>query len=271
MRSGIVFILALENDWACETQTVKWGRRIGMMTLVCAGALAIVLLLTPSREPVYQGHKLSWWIHQYNEAGRVNNLQRRAEVQSAIQQIGTNAVPTLLDWIRYDEPSWRTHLVDRLQKSGRAFLQKPAVWRLVMGTTGSRARSAIIGFQALGPAAQPAAGELVALSASKSPFVSQNAMMALWTIPGRKAPFLAALLTNSDSTVRIRAAGLLGTVFHSSGFSPDKSPAPAVPFTNTLFSVPPNALGKDGKPALNVVIVPDKDSNSVYWLTNAVH
>ena len=76
-------------------------RRIVVATLVFVGALAIMLLLLPrGREPVYQGHTLSWLIHQWD--AKQDTYSHKQDAERPIQQIGTNALPTLLDWIRYD-------------------------------------------------------------------------------------------------------------------------------------------------------------------------
>jgi hypothetical protein len=144
-------------------------------TLACAGTLTIALLLHPSHEPVYQGHTLSWWIHLYQ--GEHYNIQ----AQLAIKHIGTNALPTLLDWLHYEEPPWRTRLINHwyMRRHVPVFLQNSTAYNLLVGAAGRHARDAITGFYVLGPEAYPAAVELVALSKSKSPFVSQNAVAVI--------------------------------------------------------------------------------------------
>jgi hypothetical protein len=258
---------------------MKRGRRIAVITLACAGALAIALLLP--REPVYKGQTLSWWISLYQQ-----NPDRRDEAQRAIQHIGTNALPTLLDWLRYDPPRWRSHLLNRLQTPGSApaFLQKPTFKKLVMGAAGFHARDgARAGLYALGAAAHPAAVELVELSASKSGFVSENAIYALLSMRGQKPLILAQGLTNSESTVRLRAAESIGLCFQHLGglaatIDPDMDFAPAGLLlinalsdpdihvrraaTNTLRII---GLGKHGTPApLGPITAPDILRNSVH-------
>jgi hypothetical protein len=168
-----------------------------VLSLACAGALAIALLLQPRREPVYQGHTLSWWIHLYQ--GEHYNIQ----AQLAIKHIGTNALPTLLDWLRYEEPPWRTRLINRwyMRRHVPVFLQNPTAYNLLMGAAGRHARDAIAGFYVLGPEAYPAAVELVALTKSKSPFVSQNAVAVI-------TPMQAQIHINAldDPDINVRRA-----------------------------------------------------------------
>jgi len=63
------------------------------------------------REPVYGGKKLSEWVSEY--AANSMNDMKPAPTQGAvdaIRHIGTNALPFLLKWIRYEPPLWKLKL-----------------------------------------------------------------------------------------------------------------------------------------------------------------
>ena len=58
-------------------------------------------------EPTYNGQPLSYWVPRCN----------RTEVaRDAVRHIGTNALPSLLEWIRYspEPPAWRVKMVTAL-------------------------------------------------------------------------------------------------------------------------------------------------------------
>jgi hypothetical protein len=83
-----------------------WKRKTALV-LVPFAALAIVLLWPSDRqqEPQYKGRPLSYWV--------ILSSRKPAphEAEEAISAIGTNALPLLLNWIRYERPAWRTKLV----------------------------------------------------------------------------------------------------------------------------------------------------------------
>jgi len=76
-----------------------------LLLLVVGGALVLVGLAWFSRgpEPEYGGKKLSEWVETL---GR-HPLTQDEVCSEAIRQIGSNAIPSLLKWIRYEPPAWR--------------------------------------------------------------------------------------------------------------------------------------------------------------------
>jgi hypothetical protein len=108
---------------------VRSWRCIALLLLaLCAAAVAWDTRLG-EEEPLFRGLRLSEWITMYNVQ------PRGQEAAAAIRQIGTNALPWLLKWLRYDAPHWRTTLVNRMDDlprgvSGhrvlRRFLEGPA-------------------------------------------------------------------------------------------------------------------------------------------------
>src|SRR5262249_52020760 len=81
-------------------------------------ALAVTALSWPSNsEPSYKGRKLSEWLglhshwRSFDASGQpLPEIEDRQEVQvvKAVEAIGTNAFPSLLRWISYETPWWRT-------------------------------------------------------------------------------------------------------------------------------------------------------------------
>src|SRR5260221_7633398 len=60
--------------------------------------------LSGKREPAYKGRSLSQWI------GRLPGIPTQdsaTEADRAVREIGTNAVPFLLEWIAYEPEPWR--------------------------------------------------------------------------------------------------------------------------------------------------------------------
>ena len=128
-------------------------RRRVILSLIGAGILVGVLAVVfrPAQEPEYGGKRLSYYI-EFLGSGNVGGQIRRAGMDSpsveAVNHIGTNAIPFLLRWIRYDQPPWKAKLYSTLnsrfgwdlfdKREARAEGASVAFW-----TLGSRAEQAI--------------------------------------------------------------------------------------------------------------------------------
>ncbi len=84
--------------------------RVYIALAVVLGILAGVIgwQVLRLREPVYQGTRLSIWLEQCEwsargETGPKAKSKKGAEM--AIRQIGTNAIPILLEWLRHKDLS----------------------------------------------------------------------------------------------------------------------------------------------------------------------
>jgi hypothetical protein len=145
-------------------------------------------------QPQYKGLPLSTWLSQY--AAPSPNPQRK-EAELAIQNMGTNAIPLLLQWIDYQPPQWRT-------KVARSFprIQKIAPWLFSPTPRQTRALNATFGFAALGTNAAAAVPTLANLmSKTNRPSSHRNAVYALCAIGTPALPNLAAALRNKDPEV----------------------------------------------------------------------
>ena len=75
-----------------------------LLGLVIAGGIAIILS-RPEREPEYGGKPLSQWVERW--ATPPYSGTQVDQSTDAVLHNGTNAVPYLLKWIRYEPPPWK--------------------------------------------------------------------------------------------------------------------------------------------------------------------
>ncbi len=73
--------------------------RIGILAGMVFLVAALIFAATRSREPVYQGKKLSEWLEEGSSQEEFS-YRFSAETRFAVRQIGTNALPFLLDTLR---------------------------------------------------------------------------------------------------------------------------------------------------------------------------
>ena len=71
---------------------------IAAVVFATLGVLLWILLRPGEREPVYQGKTLTYWLSDF-WPGRNVSREKLEQDRLAVRQIGTNATPTLLQWI----------------------------------------------------------------------------------------------------------------------------------------------------------------------------
>jgi HEAT repeat protein len=177
-----------------------------------AFAFVIALLawrLLPSQEPAYNGKTLSAWAEQYgsNFWAGVNDEAARKEAEIAIRQIGTNAIPYLLDLIRV-----RDSVVKK--KLGAVI---PWTWHHGLHLTDNSQRIRIYGahgFGALGTNATSALVELIEVATHHPDEDGRYAaVVAMWFMGAAAEPaipFLIRCLTNEVPRIRSTAVFGLG-------------------------------------------------------------
>jgi hypothetical protein len=134
-----------------------------------------------------------------------NARSKTVWAQSAIYQIGTNAIPTLLDMLQINESTFRSGLVDLLRK--QTFI------RTRLHTTELLHTMALNGFEVLGPLSGPAIPVLTNLLSE--PEIRGWAAPCLGRIgPAARVavPILIPWLTSRELGLRAAAAESLGRI-----------------------------------------------------------
>jgi len=209
-------------------------------------AAAAVLLLSPEREPSYEGRSLSQWLQvpgQFSPEG--------TRVDEAIRHIGTNALPCLFRWIRAKPPP-----CGRLVESGKLpqwFLYLLLRFPLGRFLWHDRFDDATVCIMMLGAEARPAIPALVrVINRSKDPYRVSRAMLTLNFIGEDSVPALANCLADPREAVRVAAAGHLGQLGAKArlvlpallGTLSDPSPWVREITTNALRKIAPEELEK---------------------------
>ena len=195
-----------------------------MVVAICSAlaltALGILRERLLEREPVYAAHPLHYWLSiaegdaslNWFGISRSEALEKRDLALDALQHMGTNALPCLLDWVKYDGTGWRAKTASLL----RTLRQKPfCAWvpRSLAKDRGSYlAYVAPVGLRLLGPAATPAIPELTRMAKSGHEALAANALDCLGFQLGPYAlPALIDILSTGSvaSKARTRAAYLI--------------------------------------------------------------
>ncbi len=171
-------------------------RRVIILLGCLAAFLGAAALLLHHPQPTYEGRTLQHWLQAFspNCIEGENGLEKARE---AVANIGTNAIPTLLEWISYEPtPSYRAaaDLLSRLPDSIRPdFLTRGR----------SRAWLAQRGFAILGPAALPATPELARLAITAHGDDRATACITALSVIGPSAtPSMLTVVNNRNCRAR---------------------------------------------------------------------
>lgn len=172
--------------------------RVGLFLLAAAALAVFGLWPRPPKEPSYQGRSLHEWLRDMN--GRISD----DPATNAVYQIGTNALPTLVDALTYKE-SFATPILLWVQKFMPVDMNIRTEWE--------EHQLAVHGIWVLGPQAECTVGILTNLL--HDPDRQTDAELCLGRI-GPKAdpavPTLLTLLSNTNSLNRGYAAACLGRI-----------------------------------------------------------
>jgi hypothetical protein len=184
---------------------------IGVIAFTCGIALLAWMLLYP-QEPACKGKSLTFWAQQYgsnNWRGGGGPAAREAEV--AIRQIGTNAIPFLLDLIRVRDSALKKKLREMAPRAWHDRLH-------IKDTSWDIRRTGAHGLAALGtnaPGAVPALIEIVMRHPDEDGrYLAAFALRTLGTAAEPAIPFFIQCLTNKVNTIRDEAAIALGGMHH---------------------------------------------------------
>ena len=221
------------------------GKRKIYLLLLASVALAVVLLVVfnREREPEYRGKRLSEWVEEnpFDAAG--------PDGIHPVRQMGTNAVPYLLKWIRYERPVWKRKLYAAVNP---IIKRLNASWELT-DQKDSRAYGAAWTLAYFRPAVVSAVAELtMVLNDPKGPESAIRASHVLASLGADGLPSLIAVLTNQQmpSMHRWVVATDLGTMgTNALGAVPallealnDTNAEMKSKFTRTLLKIDPKAL-----------------------------
>ena len=144
-------------------------------------------LASYAKEPEHDGKKLSFWIKEFRQPG---NPETRLQAQKAIRQIGTNALPFLLDEMMDLGDAWRSDLTN--------FVNSPNSWDRLMNVRA--------GVEALGGVAEPAFQTWANLIRSNSLYADVAAYALTQIDPQQAAPILSEQIQkNTNNFTRFAA------------------------------------------------------------------
>jgi len=181
--------------------------RVGVAIL--AFGIAVFLWKAAYRpEPVYNGKTLTQWAEQFGSNNwRAGGRGAAAEAQLAIQQIGTNGVPFLLDLIRAKDSPTKKKLRTLLPPSWHARLS-------LNDRSGEIRRIGAHGLAAFGTNAPAAVPYLIQIASSHSNddarYIAAFTIRTMGSAAEPAIPFLIQCLTNRMNTIRDEAALALG-------------------------------------------------------------
>jgi hypothetical protein len=167
-----------------------------LLLVVTSLLLLLVFVVLHDNEPTYHGHSLSYWLQRNQESSKARRTQTEQpdSPKQAILAIGTNAIPWLLKWIRYEPNPVPKPVLNRVQWT----FWNTRIGGMIMFGTGranSRAEAAVLAFDTLGTNAAPALNNLVLLMQdSTHPMTSVRATMALGGLGQCALPALAQAL-----------------------------------------------------------------------------
>jgi hypothetical protein len=176
-------------------------RKVIVLATLALAAVVFLLLNTDEREPKYNGHSLSYWVNIFGDQW-YNFLfasvdPRFAEATNAVSHIGTNALPYLLKWIRYEQPSWRSKLIRQVRQLPSSYLPKDKLSNFIEGNNNRKAYYAASSFRILGTNALPALPELTAMMRdTTSPNTALRAAFALSALGPSAFPILTNALAD---------------------------------------------------------------------------
>jgi HEAT repeat protein len=172
-------------------------------------ALVLAAFFSLFEEPHYRCRSLSYWIMlNADNWSRGRGVEPKAE--EAIAHIGTNALPFLLNWIRYEpQPSRiRTAAISFFSRKLPKAITPDVIVRWVCeDKAGSRANAAAFGFCLLGPQIRSALPELFRLMNDRS---STNISPQPQLAPCERAE-LALLYSRNDDAIPLFLAHIANT------------------------------------------------------------
>lgn len=191
-------------------------RRKLLLALGCLVVIAaIVAFVRRDDQPRYRGRELSKWLHDaFSASGATGGV----DPEQAVRRIGTNAIPWLVSWIRYERGSW--------QRTARSVLS-PSLSKSALGefiseeTLEERSVLAVIGFSFLGTNAAPAVPQLATMMQDPTcPQTARRCILALGHIGDPALPVLAQAFSDTNFPYRVEIVELVPHLRNPHPFGP---------------------------------------------------
>ena len=183
---------------------MKRRRKLGFPIVVAAGIGTTCWLVLRTRDPVYQGQTLSYWFDQFNTTNR-------PQAAIAIRQIGTNAVPFLLEKAKSKDGDT---LYERLYRT--IYYRAPTILQRrlplpkpIENTYDYRVASAL---QLLGLPAVPQLIEAMGDRHSKVRLAAVRVTGLIGPEANEAVPTLAKLVSDPNGEVRVEAVCALSVM-----------------------------------------------------------
>jgi HEAT repeats len=168
---------------------------LAAVVLLCGLGWLIVRAHEPP-EPVYQGKRLSDWLHENSSLGGGRN----PTVQEAFRQFGTNAIPTLLRMLRAQDSKFKLKLIE--------LAQKQHLIRIHFVRAEDRHLDAVSGFSFSGATASNAVPALIQIYEERlsdsSQMATAYALMCIGPAAIQAVPTLVRTAGNTNSSARVR-------------------------------------------------------------------
>ncbi|HWD21333.1 MAG TPA: hypothetical protein VHB20_18850 [Verrucomicrobiae bacterium] len=264
---------------------------LGVVLLVIAGGLSWELFC--SREPMYDGKPLSFWLECYTAGNRTETSMQQAD--KALEAIGAKAVPTLISMIQKTDPRWKMKLIrlsrkqhlvkikhvpaeEQISVAARGFAMirgngKEAVPALIRifrkDVSETSQKAAVEALGDIGPAAKdavPALTEALPKSKGQLAYAMVDTLGAIGPDARNAVPLLAQSLPGSKDQMPFLIVAALGDI-HS-------KPEVAVPalsehlkvshFESRLFTLAAlRRFGPDAREAVPAIIKMLKEDNQL--------
>jgi hypothetical protein len=183
----------------------KWFYILLVVVLI-AGLGGVAWQVSRPREPVYQGKPLSFWVGSCESAMNGSVAYRQAE--EAIRQIGTNAIPTLLLWLRANDSPLTSEVFELATRQHFIKVRHTSAYR--------RNGQAQDVFRRLGTSAKAAVPELSKIYDQNISASSQcpTAGALAWIGSAAKSPVPSLLrgINNPDEGVSLQTIHALGYI-----------------------------------------------------------
>ena len=196
----------------------KSGRRRLSFVIFTVAILASLALWLSEREPAYKGKRLSEWLELWGSSGDEDEM-RNAE--AAIRQIGTNGIPFLLKWIRYEPRTGKQPMQALVEKLPVRLRSNRLVYRFMQNRTERRADEAEMGLAILGPQATSAIPELTRqMNNYGKTNCALSAMRSLGCIGSAALPTLMAAAEDQRCPCRFAAVATIAMNFRGTNGLP---------------------------------------------------